>query len=709
MYKKVTGNISTQDSSFLTPSPRPRYGSGSSSSFTYHPQPRRSFNSSTTLSSVCLYFPPNWDALFHEVYYDDKEKEEAYQEVLSGLALSIASDILNKSDETPIQQTWLASRAIDSHNAISTRVEAYIHRVSVEQQDSGIVYRLLCCNKDRMFTHLVNKDSMPNINISDYHSKAIHFSSERHIDAATFHQEYGMLPSHLQLEVNRATQVLEETMQSDTHLQFIHHKSKQSNMRIAEPLIYPKLVRADILTKPIYEAILPRIYEKFTELPAHLEKFLALIEEIYVNIEKMSDKDQIQSLLSNAQYYKDNVFIAKVNIDSIKKPIEEIVVKKTHQQNTLQTLKARMIWAIHESIREHYLSMIYKSKDQKNPQEFVNEFNRLFSPSVEINDLLRLKFKNLSHYSIDEIFNDYNRVLGNSYRQSPPTLNESENFFKKNMARVNKDLINDVHYFDFNSMGYLIKNKNYYELLEKSNLNIIKPYYEEESKKIQDNLKLLSDFIDFSYCEKLKPQESKQFIDERMRSIEAELIQLKMTSAKILECGTVVDPAIAANNAHEKAEVNDSDKRVQALIDLIHNILSDNMWWHIQIKGFCPGTKIADITVPHGIYQMAIIQQTRLHESPTDLLRHYQAVARERLKFYIRASLFPIRMQATTSFYQLLTHLDIHGLTDHNLKNFMDFQVHTMSKPNPLIKNDLPSTTVQTYSEPPSPMDPQTS
>lgn len=668
MYKKVTGSISTHDVNVSITSSRYRRTSDSSSSSTPSSSAHSSPNSyvghrvrpvssggSTTLASVTLYLPPNWDELFHEVYYIDKEKEEAYEELYSRLALDIASNIIHKYDELQIQQTWLAKRTVDAHNGFTTKVEAYIHRICLEQQDSTIVYRLLCCNKQRVFTHLIDKSLMPNIDIGDYQSKTFHYSSQRSIDISIFHQEFGLLPAHLQLEIDRATQALETTMESGTHLQFIHHKSSQSNMRIEEPLTYPKYIRSEIATQAIYDAVFPSIHAKLFTLPIYFDKFIALINDILANIAQVNDKDKEKILINEVLSYKNPIFIAKINIDSIKRSMDEIIDKKTIQQNTIQTLKARLIWAIHESIREYYLSMIHKTLNKKNQQEFINDFNRLFSPSVELNESLRLKFKNLTAHSLDEVLNEYNRLLSNSYRKTQTIHIEYNNLFQKNIHLVHKDLINDRHYFDINTIGYIIKNKNYYELLEISDLTIIKQHCPEEYKKIQDNLKLLSKFTDFFPHEKLNYKEAHQYLEERMKSIESNLLRLKENSYQMINNDAIPKPirnATLTIKTDEKTDFNEICKKAQALIDLIHTILSDSKWWSSQVKGLCPGTKIADLRVPHGIYRMATIQQTYLSKSPIELLRHYKSVARERLKFYVKASFFPIRRDATKTFYQ---------------------------------------------------------
>lgn len=725
MYKKVTGSISTHDVNVSMTNSRYRRNSSSSSSSSStpsssaHSSPNSyvghrvrpvSSGGSTTLASVTLYLPPNWDELFHEVYYTDKEKEEAYEELYSRLALDIASKIIHKYDEVQIQQTWLAKRTTDVHNGFTTKVEAYIHRICLEQQDSAIVYRLLCCNKQRVFTHLIDKALMPNVDIGDYQSKTFHYSSQRSIDISIFHQEFGLLPAHLQLEIDIATQTLETTMETGTHLQFIHHKSSQSNMRIEEPLIYPRYVRSEIAIQAIYDAVFPGIHEKLFTLPIYFDKFIALINDILENIAQVNDKDKEKILINEVLSYKNPIFIAKINIDSIKRSINEIIDKKTIQQNTIQTLKARLIWAIHESIREYYLSMIHKTLNKKNQQDFISDFNRLFSPSVELNESLRLKFKNLTTHSLDEILNEYNRLLSNSYRKTPPTQIEYNNLFHKNINIVYKDLINDCHYFDINNMGYVIKNKNYYELLEKSDPAIIKQHHPEEYKKIQDNLKLLSKFTDFFPHEKLNANETHQYLEERIKSIESNLLRLKENSYQMINNDAI--PRSIRNDTlpiktNEKSDLNDDSKKEQALIDLIHAILSDSRWWSSQVKGLCPGTKIADLRVPHGIYKMASIQQTCLSQSPIELLRHYQSVARERLKFYVKASFFPIiRRDATKLFYQLLSNLNTKNLTDIDTTSFNDFLIKHMGKTNNLIRNDLPSPTSQNYSEPPSPVNP---
>ena len=189
----------------------------------------------------------------------------------------------------------------------SVKIKTYIHRVCLEQQQNTVLYRLLCCNKQRVFTYLVDRSLMPEVNIVESSNKYMYFVSQQSLELVDFQKDFGLLSPEMQDELSHATLLLEETMEAAAHLQFIHKKNIRNNMRIAEPLSYPRSEPEDIPGHLVYEAVLLGSDLQFPQILIQFEKFSDLIKEIYENIAEVHNKYSIERLIKDFKSYKNNI------------------------------------------------------------------------------------------------------------------------------------------------------------------------------------------------------------------------------------------------------------------------------------------------------------------------------------------------------------------------------------------------------------------
>ena len=610
--------------------------------------------------SITVYFSPEWDEFYYESYSNEKEQQKSQEKLLINLTLKL--NLAQESDSLQhIELPGNNLRPAIVYTQACAASEYYVHRVAIRYRSTGIDYQLLCCCAEKVEIVTILQTEL------DALRNDLMFS---------FRADEGAyrLSEALSYELQGKSAQLRENIDAYENLAFINFFNSQLSFRIVEPLAYPKQGLCEMDFNQVYCAALPRFYPLFylfqREFSVETLQLTLIGEQFY----QIKDATAIAEHHVTYTRFKDSLQAVKMQTGRIISGLKAIVDQKIEASKTLHLLKARYIWVLQESARAYYVSLRKERKAREeaaeNPLNVVHKFNAKFSDIAEMSHLCRISFKDITHTSVEELAQLYNNIL----QRTKGRVTKSSRAYPllmQNMQIVHHEPEQNT-LFTFSPMGFIGTTPAFSALLDQANPSLVSTfYYPNEMNIVMENRELLNEFFNFNVLEDLSEDEAKQCITDKMTAVKENILSFVQVVEARLAAEKREQQEAEDKAKEEKSERYIADKRQRdrenRCLDILHlvdTILSQPFWWHQQLRGCCPGSRVPlGAKVPRGIALMCRLKETRpLLESTTESLERYQQIAQRRLAKRTFATFFPIRVKETTKrFYDWLDKMDVHN------------------------------------------------
>lgn len=645
-------------------------------------------------------FDASWDEFFHEIYCNAEQQQAENLALLTDIAIFLAYKIGTKKATVILPTFGRPSQSIQKITTMSA-TDCYVYRIGIHRSEEVPSYELLCYIDGAVKNYSFCMEEIATLKKSIIRTNVV--TSE-----ASYSKAIHEFPKEHCAQLLTLSRQLQATVDKKDELAFINGFNEKTSFRIAERLSYPVYKASKVDNTLVCQAVIAKEYPMLKLCDQRLDAAMSSLWATANTFAKIKDKNKLKPrCFSDFRLYEARLTMAKEQIDTIFKRLNSIVDKKASSASQLQLLKMRYIWVIQEAARCYYF--ILRQQAMHKSFKVEERFNSKFRPFVQMNELYRIKFIDMSGFSLEKIATIYNHLLAES-RGLFKRKTRSFDLLKTQMQHVydNSADITDKPFSLAKETGKIYKENEFQQFVDMANPTVIKNLYDNEVNEIAENLLQLNTFINISAVSLQAVAVANGIFEDFFRDVQSKIADFLREAQEVVQ----EEAANLLNNECEEKKLSNA-RRVQVskndsqkeIINIIDEILNLRQWWHGQLRGCYSGVNVEGITVPNGVAAMLQIRARTIHSNDTLVnLQQYKAVVKARIGKPTFASFFGTRMKNHTGrFYQLIDQLDVTNIKLADYAGFANFLASMQETPPKHLSILIPQSDSQDITASPSP------